>query len=121
MEARLPFSDRPAWPGGQARTGASVPALPGAHTYRGSRVLLVSLEGAQPVRDLQQRGGPQLGAAGDEAPVVLHPEAEEGFVTDLSEGQAEPRRPPLTWSSGSWGGLGRQPRSYTAGDCADGG
>ena len=64
-----------------------MPASPGARTYRGSRVLLISLEGAQPVGDLQQRGRPQLGAAGDEAPVVLHPEAEEGFVTDLLEGR----------------------------------
>ena len=99
-----------------------MPASPGAHTYRGSRVLLISLEGAQPVGDLQQRGRPQLGAAGNEAPIVLHSEAEEGFVTDLLEGQAdpgEPRHPLLIWSSGSWGGLSRQPHSNTPGDFPD--
>ena len=75
-----------------------MPTSPGARTYRRSHVLLISLEGAQPVGDLQQRGRPQLGAAGDEAPIVFHPEAEEGFVTDLLEGRAdagEPRHPLL--------------------------
>lgn len=33
--------------------------------------------------DLQQRGRPQLGATGDEAAAVLHPEAEEGLVAHL--------------------------------------
>lgn len=33
--------------------------------------------------DLQQRGCPQLGATGDEAAAVLHPEAEEGLIAHL--------------------------------------
>lgn len=69
-------------------------SAPGARsargTYRGSCVLLVPLECAQPIGDFQQRGGAQLGTAGDETPVVLHPEAEEGLVTHLLEGPDRP-------------------------------
>lgn len=63
---------------------------PRARTYRGNHVLLVPLQGAQPIRDLQQRGCPQLGATGNETSIVLYPEAEEGLVTHLLEGQADP-------------------------------
>ena len=55
-------------------------------------------DAARGERSLGQRQCPQLGAAGDEAPIVFHPEAEEGFVTDLLEGRAdagEPRHPLL--------------------------
>lgn len=56
--------------------------------YGGSDVLLVPLQGAQAVGDLQQCGRPQLGATGNEAAAVLHPEAEEGLVAHLLGGGA---------------------------------
>lgn len=42
------------------------------------------------MRHFQQCGCPQLGATGDETPVVLHPEAEEGLITHLLEGEPDP-------------------------------
>lgn len=55
--------------------------MPGTHG--GGQGLLVLLQGAEPRGDLQQRDGAQLGAAADEAPVVLQAQAEERLVADL--------------------------------------
>lgn len=59
-------------------------------THRRCYVLLIPLQRAEPMRHFQQCGCPQLGATGDETPVVLHPEAEEGLVTHLLEGEPDP-------------------------------
>lgn len=61
-------------------------------THRRSYVLLIPLQGGEAAGHLQQSGRSKLGAAGDETPGVLNPEAEEGLVTYLLKRSAEPGR-----------------------------
>lgn len=74
--------------------------LPGTHTHSrpcpgthgGSYVLLIPLQSGETAGDLQQGGRSELGAASDETPGVLNPEAEERVITHLLEEPEEPGR-----------------------------
>lgn len=85
------FSDEPALPGARSTQELERTSSLAWGTYGRGHVLLISLEGIQPIRYFQQCGCPQLGATGDETPIVLHPKAEECLITHLLEAPDRPR------------------------------